>query len=134
MKCLTVGVPSEVKTDEHRVAITPDGVIEMTHRGARVLVEAGAGVDSSITDDDYPRGRGDRAARPTCGRAPSSSSRSRSRRRRSSATCGPTWCCSRTSTSPRIPTSAGGCSAPGTTGIAYETVQDATASSRCSRR
>ena len=29
---LVVGVPREVKTDEHRVAITPDGVLEMTHR------------------------------------------------------------------------------------------------------
>src|SRR4051812_22349930 len=50
---LTVGVPTEVKTDEHRVAITPDGVNEMHHRGVRVLVERGAGIDSSITDADY---------------------------------------------------------------------------------
>jgi alanine dehydrogenase len=50
---LIVGVPTEVKTDEHRVAITPDGVTEMTHRGVRVLVERGAGVDSSISDDDF---------------------------------------------------------------------------------
>ena len=57
MTTMTVGVPREVKTDEHRVAITPDGVLEMSHRGAVVLVEAGAGVDSGITDDDY-RGAG----------------------------------------------------------------------------
>jgi alanine dehydrogenase len=50
---LVVGVPREVKTDEHRVAITPDGVVEMTHRGVRVLVETNAGTGSSITDDDY---------------------------------------------------------------------------------
>ncbi len=50
---LVVGVPREVKTDEHRVAITPDGVHEMAHRGVRVLVETGAGADSSISDDDY---------------------------------------------------------------------------------
>ena len=51
---LTVGVPREVKTDEHRVAITPDGVSEMTpprRAGARSSTDAGA--DSSITDDDY---------------------------------------------------------------------------------
>jgi alanine dehydrogenase len=53
MTTMTVGVPREVKTDEHRVAITPDGVLEMSHRGATVLVEAGAGVDSGISDDDY---------------------------------------------------------------------------------
>jgi alanine dehydrogenase len=50
---LVVGVPREIKTDEHRVALTPDGVLEMTHRGVRVLVEAGAGVDSGIGDDDF---------------------------------------------------------------------------------
>jgi alanine dehydrogenase len=50
---MRVGVPREVKTDEHRVAITPDGVVEMTHRGVEVLVETEAGIDSSITDDDY---------------------------------------------------------------------------------
>jgi alanine dehydrogenase len=49
----TVGVPREVKTDEHRVAITPDGVHEMTNHGVTVVVESGAGADSSITDDDY---------------------------------------------------------------------------------
>ena len=50
---LVVGVPREVKTDEHRVAITPDGVAEMRHHGVRVLIEHDAGAGSSITDDDY---------------------------------------------------------------------------------
>ncbi len=50
---LTVGVPREVKTEEHRVAITPDGVAEMTHRAVPVLIEHDAGVDSGISDDDY---------------------------------------------------------------------------------
>jgi alanine dehydrogenase len=50
---LVVGVPREVKTDEHRVALTPDGVLEMSHRDVRVLIETGAGADSSISDDDY---------------------------------------------------------------------------------
>ena len=50
---LVVGVPREVKTDEHRVAITPDGVREMTQHGVPVVVEAGAGLDSTISDDDY---------------------------------------------------------------------------------
>jgi len=50
---LTVGVPREVKGGEHRVAITPDGVAEFAARGIEVLIEADAGADSSITDDDY---------------------------------------------------------------------------------
>ena len=53
MTAATVGVPREVKTDEHRVAITPDGVHEMANHGVAVVVESGAGADSSITDDDY---------------------------------------------------------------------------------
>jgi alanine dehydrogenase len=52
----TVGIPREVKTDEHRVAITPDGVHEMTNHGVTVVVESGAGADSSISDDDYRAG------------------------------------------------------------------------------
>jgi alanine dehydrogenase len=50
---LVVGVPREVKPDEHRVAITPDGVLEMRHHGVQVLVERDAGADSGIGDDDY---------------------------------------------------------------------------------
>ncbi len=52
---LTVGVPREIKPEEHRVAITPDGVRELLHVGAEVLIESGAGADSSIPDDDYRR-------------------------------------------------------------------------------
>ncbi len=50
---LTVGVPREVKDEEHRVAITPDGVSELTHRAVPVLIEQDAGAHSGITDDDY---------------------------------------------------------------------------------
>ncbi|MDQ1466172.1 MAG: alanine dehydrogenase [Actinomycetota bacterium] len=50
---LVIGVPREIKTDEHRVAITPDGVHELDNHGVTVVVESGAGTDSSITDDDY---------------------------------------------------------------------------------
>jgi alanine dehydrogenase len=48
-----VGVPSEVKPDEYRVAITPAGVREMAERGHEVLVEAGAGEGSAISDAQY---------------------------------------------------------------------------------
>ena len=49
----TVGVPREVKTAEHRVAMTPDGVRELERHGIKVFVETGAGVGASISDDDY---------------------------------------------------------------------------------
>ena len=55
MSSLVVGIPRELKEEEHRVAVTPDGVRELLHAGAEVLIERGAGVDSSIPDDDYAR-------------------------------------------------------------------------------
>jgi alanine dehydrogenase len=50
---MKIGVPSEVKVDEYRVAMTPAGVRELTDRGHEVVVQAGAGVGSAISDDDY---------------------------------------------------------------------------------
>jgi alanine dehydrogenase len=49
----SVGVPCEVKTAEHRVAMTPDGVRELDRHGISVCVETGAGAGASITDGDY---------------------------------------------------------------------------------
>jgi alanine dehydrogenase len=50
---LIVGVPSEIKDNENRVALTPDGVVELVHHGHQVIVQAGAGVGSRFTDDQY---------------------------------------------------------------------------------
>ena len=49
----TVGVPKEIKTAEHRVAMTPDGVREFERLGVQVYVETGAGEGASIHDSDY---------------------------------------------------------------------------------
>lgn len=49
----TVGVPTELKDNEYRVAITPDGVAELAHRGVRVLVQSGAGAGAEIGDDEF---------------------------------------------------------------------------------
>jgi alanine dehydrogenase len=48
-----VGVPTEIKTDEYRVALTPSGVRELVERGHEVVFEAGAGEGSAIADRDY---------------------------------------------------------------------------------
>jgi alanine dehydrogenase len=48
-----VGVPSEIKADEYRVALTPSGVRELSDRGHEVVVQSGAGEGSSIADADY---------------------------------------------------------------------------------
>ena len=50
---MIVGVPAETKEGEHRVALTPDGVRELTAHGHEVLVQAGAGDGSSVPDADY---------------------------------------------------------------------------------
>ncbi len=46
-------MPAETKEGEHRVALTPDGVRELVLHGHRVLVQRGAGEDSSISDEEY---------------------------------------------------------------------------------
>jgi alanine dehydrogenase len=48
-----IGVPSEVKSDEYRVAITPAGVRELTTRGHEVLVQACAGEGSAMSDEQF---------------------------------------------------------------------------------
>jgi len=50
---MRVGVPTEIKADEARVALTPAGVSELVRRGHEVVVEAGAGVGSAISDDAF---------------------------------------------------------------------------------
>lgn len=48
-----VGVPNEIKTHESRVALTPVGVDELTRAGSKILIQAGAGQGSGISDDQY---------------------------------------------------------------------------------
>ena len=50
---MIVGVPAETKKGEHRVALTPDGARELVAHGHQVLVETGAGEDSSIPNAEY---------------------------------------------------------------------------------
>src|SRR5215204_1314756 len=50
---MIVGVPKEIKQDEYRVAMLPVGVEELTRRGHKVLIEAGAGTGSGLPDSDY---------------------------------------------------------------------------------
>jgi alanine dehydrogenase len=52
---MIVGVPKEVKDNEYRVALTPEGARELTHAGHRVLVERGAGAGSSLYEERYER-------------------------------------------------------------------------------
>ena len=86
---MKVGIPSEIKNNEFRVAITPAGVYEFARAGHEVYVQAGAGAGSSISDADFvaagatilPGADDVWAHRPTW------SSRSRSRSPRSTRGC-----------------------------------------------
>ncbi|WP_326553964.1 alanine dehydrogenase [Micromonospora sp. NBC_01813] len=50
---MKVGIPREVKNHEYRVAITPSGVHEFVRAGHQVVIETGAGIGSSITDEEF---------------------------------------------------------------------------------
>lgn len=50
---MRVGIPTEIKNNENRVAITPAGVHELVRRGHEVFIQAGAGIGSGFTDSDY---------------------------------------------------------------------------------
>lgn len=50
---MIVGIPTEIKNNENRVAITPAGVHELVRHGHKVLVQAGAGSGSGFSDVDY---------------------------------------------------------------------------------
>jgi alanine dehydrogenase len=52
---MIVGVPKEVKDNEYRVALTPEGARELTHLGHRVLIQKDAGQGSSLYDQRYER-------------------------------------------------------------------------------
>src|SRR6476661_10619276 len=50
---MLVGVPKEIKNHEYRVGLTPPSVRELTARGHQVLVQAGAGAEIGLSDEQY---------------------------------------------------------------------------------
>ena len=50
---MRIGVPTEVKDNEWRVAITPAGVRTLAEQGHEVAVQVGAGLGSGIDDEEY---------------------------------------------------------------------------------
>src|SRR5208337_1893953 len=52
---MLIGIPKEIKNDEYRVGLLPVGAEELTRAGHRVLIEAGAGAGSGLSDDEYVR-------------------------------------------------------------------------------
>src|SRR5215212_4195937 len=50
---MIIGVPKEIKEQEHRVALLPSGAYQLIKRGHRVVVECGAGQGAGYPDADY---------------------------------------------------------------------------------
>ncbi|MGI9020411.1 MAG: alanine dehydrogenase [Solirubrobacterales bacterium] len=50
---MKVGIPTEIKADEYRVALTPIGARELAEHGHEVLIQKGAGEGSAVADADY---------------------------------------------------------------------------------
>jgi alanine dehydrogenase len=50
---MIIGIPSEIKRDEYRVAITPAGVRELVAHGHEVIVQEGAGLGSALEDERF---------------------------------------------------------------------------------
>ena len=102
---MKVGVPTEIKTDEYRVALTPAGVRELVDVGHPVFVQSGAGRARRSADEAYiaqgahilpdadevfGAGEHDRQGQGTAAV-------------RGGATAAATTCCSPTCTSPPMP-------------------------------
>ncbi|WP_420638143.1 alanine dehydrogenase [Candidatus Poriferisocius sp.] len=50
---MRIGVPKEIKNEEHRVALTPGGAADLAHRGHQVLVERHCGEGAGFADEEY---------------------------------------------------------------------------------
>ena len=50
---MKIGVPKEIKNREHRVSITPEGVLVLVAAGHEVFVQSKAGIDSGFSDAAY---------------------------------------------------------------------------------
>lgn len=50
---MNIGVPKEIKEQEHRVALVPAGALQLTKKGHKVFVEKNAGVGAGYTDEEY---------------------------------------------------------------------------------
>ncbi|BCB39692.1 alanine dehydrogenase [Bacillus cereus] len=50
---MRIGIPTEIKNNENRVAMTPAGAVHLVQNGHEVFVQKGAGLGSGFTDEEY---------------------------------------------------------------------------------
>ena len=122
---MKVGVPTEIKSDEYRVAITPAGVREMVEHGHEVLIQTGAGEGSAISDERFAA-QGARIVADAAAvfAAAEMILHVKELQAEEIAMLRPTSCSSPTCTWRPTPTRPAGSAASGATAVAYETVED----------
>ena len=52
---MIIGVPKEIKQQEHRVGLTPESVKILHKKGHKVLIETNSGFEAGFTDQDYQK-------------------------------------------------------------------------------
>ena len=52
---MIIGVPKEIKLQEHRVGLTPDSVKVLNEKGHKVLLETNGGLEAGFTNQDYQK-------------------------------------------------------------------------------
>ena len=52
---MIIGVPKEIKLQEHRIGLTPDSVKALRKKGHKILVETNGGLEAGFTDQDYQK-------------------------------------------------------------------------------
>ena len=52
---MIIGVPKEIKLQEHRIGLTPDSVKILCEKGHKVLVETNGGFEAGFTNEDYQK-------------------------------------------------------------------------------
>ena len=50
---MIIGVPKEIKLQEHRIGLTPNSVKTLCDKGHKVLVESNGGFEAGFTNEDY---------------------------------------------------------------------------------
>ena len=50
---MIIGVPKEIKLQEHRIGLTPDSVKVLTDKGHEVLVQNNGGFEAGFSNEDY---------------------------------------------------------------------------------
>ena len=52
---MIIGVPKEIKLQEHRIGLTPESVKILTDKGHEVLIQANGGFEAGFTNEDYKK-------------------------------------------------------------------------------